>query len=142
MHYEQPVLPRSAGSIPGRRVPQEWPPDRDFRILSIDGGGIRGIFPAAVLADFELGLGGASSIADYFDLAAGTSTGGIIALSLGAGKTSAEIRHLYLTRARTSSRLSPTTPSAAHGSPCARTSSTQRSISTTDLHLSAPCRNF
>lgn len=96
MHYEQPVLPRSAGSIPGRRVPQEWPPDRDFRILSIDGGGIRGIFPAAVLADFESGLGGASSIADYFDLAAGTSTGGIIALSLGAGKTSAEIRHLYL----------------------------------------------
>jgi patatin-like phospholipase/acyl hydrolase len=98
MHYEQPVLPRSAGSIPGRRVPQEWPPDRDFRILSIDGGGIRGIFPAAVLADFETAHCGASSIADYFDLAAGASTGAIIALGLGSGKTSAEIRDLYLTR--------------------------------------------
>ena len=98
MHYEQPVLPRSAGSIPGRRVPQEWPPGRDFRILSIDGGGIRGIFPAAVLADFESRMGGPSSIADYFDLATGTSTGAIIALGLGAGKTSGEIRDLYLNR--------------------------------------------
>ena len=98
MYYEQPVLPRSAGSIPGRRVPQPWPRDRDFRILSIDGGGIRGIFPAAVLADFESSLGGASSIADHFDLAAGTSTGGILALGLGAGKTAAEIRDLYLNR--------------------------------------------
>ena len=87
MSYEQPVLPRSAGSIPGRRVPQDWPRDRDFRILSIDGGGIRGIFPAAVLADFEATLGPGASIADHFDLAAGTSTGGIIALGLGAGKT-------------------------------------------------------
>src|ERR1700689_4994322 len=96
--YEQPTLPRSAGSIQGRRVPQPWPRDRDFRILSIDGGGIRGIFPAAVLADFESSLGGASSIADHFDLAAGTSTGGILALGLGAGKTAAGIRDLYLNR--------------------------------------------
>ena len=98
MSYEQPVLPRSAGSIPGRRVPQDWPRDRDFRILSIDGGGIRGIFPAAVLADFEAVLGPGVSIADHFDLAAGTSTGGIIALGLGAGKTAADIRDLYLHR--------------------------------------------
>ena len=98
MSYEQPVLPRSAGSIPGRRVPQDWPRDRDFRILSIDGGGIRGIFPAAVLADFEATLGPGASIADHFDLAAGTSTGEIIALGLGAGKTAADIRDLYLHR--------------------------------------------
>ena len=98
MSYELPVLPRSVGSIPARRVPQDWPRDRDFRILSIDGGGIRGIFPAAVLADFEAALGPGASIADHFDLAAGTSTGGIIALGLGAGKTAAEIRDLYLHR--------------------------------------------
>ena len=98
MSYERPVLPRSAGSIPGRRVAQDWPRDRDFRILSIDGGGIRGIFPAAVLAEFEASLGLGELIADHFDLAAGTSTGGIIALGLGADKTAAEIRDLYLHR--------------------------------------------
>ena len=83
MSYEQPVLPRSAGSIPSRRVPQSWPADRDFRILSIDGGGIRGLFPAGVLADFEATLGADASIVDHFDLVAGTSTGGILALELG-----------------------------------------------------------
>ena len=98
MAYEQPVLPRSLGSIPERRVPLQWPHNRDFRILSIDGGGIRGIFAAGVLADLEASLGAAASIADHFDLAAGTSTGGIIALGLGAGKTAAEIRDLYLDR--------------------------------------------
>ncbi len=85
MSYHQPVLPRSAGSIPVRRIPQSWPPDRDFRILSIDGGGIRGIFPAAVLADLEAALGAGNSIVGHFDLVAGTSTGGIVALGLGAG---------------------------------------------------------
>ena len=93
MSYEQPVLPRSAGSIPGRRILQDWPRDRDFR-----GGGIRGIFSAAVLADFETSLGPGPSIADHFDLAAGASTGGIIALDLGAGKTATDIRDLYLHR--------------------------------------------
>jgi uncharacterized protein len=98
MSYEQPVLPRSAGSIPGRRVQQNWPADRDFRILSIDGGGIRGLFPAGVLSDFEAGLGGSATIADHFDLATGTSTGGILALGLGAGKSAREIRDLYMHR--------------------------------------------
>lgn len=98
MSYEQPVLPRSAGSIPSRRVPQAWPADRDFRILAVDGGGIRGLFPAGVLADFEAALGADASIVDYFDLVAGTSTGGILALGLGAGKTAREIRDLYLHR--------------------------------------------
>jgi hypothetical protein len=49
----RPGDPRSAGAIPQRRVPQAWPKDRRFRILSIDGGGIRGIFPAAVMAGLE-----------------------------------------------------------------------------------------
>ena len=51
-----------------------------FRILSIDGGGIRGLIPALVLAEFERQTGRA--IADCFDLIAGTSTGGILALGL------------------------------------------------------------
>ena len=52
------------------------------KILSIDGGGIRGIIPACVLADLERRLD--APIAEKFDLITGTSTGGIIALGLTA----------------------------------------------------------
>jgi patatin-like phospholipase/acyl hydrolase len=53
------------------------------RILSIDGGGIRGIIPGQILVILEEKLNKASGnpdgrIADYFDLIAGTSTGGIL----------------------------------------------------------------
>jgi patatin-like phospholipase/acyl hydrolase len=51
-----------------------------FKILSLDGGGIRGVIPAMVLAELETRLG--RPIADAFDLIVGTSTGGIIALGL------------------------------------------------------------
>jgi predicted acylesterase/phospholipase RssA len=51
-----------------------------FNILSIDGGGIRGIIPAMVLAEIERRTG--RRIADMFDLIAWTSTGGILALGL------------------------------------------------------------
>lgn len=51
-----------------------------LNILSIDGGGIRGIIPAIVLAYIEKHTG--KRIADIFDLIAGTSTGGILALGL------------------------------------------------------------
>ncbi len=50
------------------------------KILSIDGGGIKGIIPATVLAYIEERTG--RHIASLFDLIAGTSTGGIIALGL------------------------------------------------------------
>ena len=89
---------RSAGAIPQRRVPQPWPKDRRFRILSIDGGGIRGIFPAAVLAALEKNHAGGRSIASFFDLVGGTSTGGILALGLGAGYTARELLDLYVER--------------------------------------------
>ena len=54
-----------------------------FRILSIDGGGIRGIIPASVLVHVEDKLreetgNDHARIADHFDLIAGTSTGGIL----------------------------------------------------------------
>ena len=52
-----------------------------FQILSLDGGGVKGLFSAAVLAFLEEDHG--LHIADHFDLIVGTSTGGIIALALG-----------------------------------------------------------
>ncbi len=87
---------RSDGTIQKRRVPQPWPKDRPFRILSIDGGGICGILPASVLAELERRYLNEQSIASYFDLIAGTSTGGIIALGLSLGIPAKAIRDLYL----------------------------------------------
>jgi patatin-like phospholipase/acyl hydrolase len=51
-----------------------------IKILSIDGGGIRGLIPALLLAEIEQRTG--KPIADLFDFLAGTSTGGILALGL------------------------------------------------------------
>ena len=64
-----------------------------YRILSIDGGGIRGVFPAAYLAELEKHI--EQPIYKYFDLIAGTSTGGIIAMGLGLGFTAQRILQLY-----------------------------------------------
>ncbi|MCY4529101.1 MAG: patatin-like phospholipase family protein, partial [Chloroflexi bacterium] len=69
-----------------------------FRILAIDGGGIRGVFPAAFLAALENYHLNGRSVARYFDLIAGTSTGGIVALGLGARLRADEIRDLYVNR--------------------------------------------
>lgn len=63
------------------------------RILSIDGGGIRGAFPAAFLAELEDDIG--KPIGDYFDLISGSSTGGIIAIALSLGVPAREILQLY-----------------------------------------------
>jgi len=51
-----------------------------IKVLSIDGGGIRGIIPAHFLAEIERRTGKPSS--ELFDLIVGTSTGGILALGL------------------------------------------------------------
>ncbi len=63
------------------------------RILSIDGGGIKGVVPAASLAELEEALG--ESIAHFFDLISGTSTGGIIALGMGLGIAAADMLRFY-----------------------------------------------
>ena len=60
---------------------------RKINVLSIDGGGIRGIIPASLLIEIEkliktLSRNPEAEIADYFDLIAGTSTGGILAALL------------------------------------------------------------
>jgi patatin-like phospholipase/acyl hydrolase len=67
---------------------------KDFRILSLDGGGICGVFPAALLARLEEHL--EHPIGRYFDLIAGTSTGGIIAIGLGLGLPARDILRLYV----------------------------------------------
>jgi uncharacterized protein len=87
---------RSDGTLSERRRQLPWPKDKRFRILSIDGGGIRGILPASILAEFERQYLGSDSAGDYFDLIAGTSTGGIIALGLSIGLPACEILDLYL----------------------------------------------
>ncbi len=67
-----------------------------FRILSLDGGGVRGAFVASALATFEQATG--RRIVEHFDLIAGTSTGGIIAIGLAMGATAEEIRRFYETQ--------------------------------------------
>ena len=87
---------RSDTILQTRRQPLPWPDDATFKILSIDGGGIKGIFPAGVLTYLEENCLGGQPIGDYFDLIAGTSTGGIIALGLGAGLTARSLLDLYV----------------------------------------------
>lgn len=63
------------------------------RILAIDGGGLKGAMPAALLAALEETTG--KRVVEHFDLIAGTSTGGIIALGLALGLTAKEILSFY-----------------------------------------------
>jgi len=67
-----------------------------MKILTIDGGGMKGLLPALVLAAFESRTG--QSISKHFDLIAGTSTGGIIALGLAAGLPAMRLAEFYLER--------------------------------------------
>ncbi len=69
-----------------------------FRILSIDGGGIRGVYPASYLAYIQEHL--PDPIHRYFDLIVGTSTGGIIALALAFNVPIEQILDLYKTKGR------------------------------------------
>lgn len=65
-----------------------------FNILSLDGGGLRGLFSAVLLARLEREL--KIRITDHFDLIVGTSTGGIIALGLALGLSPRELEAFYL----------------------------------------------
>ncbi len=66
-----------------------------YRILSCDGGGIRGLLAALIVRQLHVELG----ILDRVDLYAGTSTGGILALSLAGGIEIDKLINLYQTRA-------------------------------------------
>lgn len=74
---------------------QPWDKNRPFKILSLDGGGIRGLYGAAILARAEAEITNGRPIASFFDMIAGTSTGGIIALGLGLGVPASRIEKLY-----------------------------------------------
>jgi len=69
------------------------PYSQRFRILSLDGGGIKGAFTASVLSSWESTTG--LRIRDHFDLIAGTSTGGILAIGLGLGEPASSILEFY-----------------------------------------------
>lgn len=66
-----------------------------FQVLALDGGGAKGLFTAHLLACLEADLN--LKVRDAFDLIVGTSTGGIIALALGAGLDPHEIVKHYKT---------------------------------------------
>lgn len=78
--------------------------NKKFKILSIDGGGIKGVFPALFLTLLEDELknrsDGKTQIYQHFDLISGTSTGGIIAIALALGIPAKEIFQLYIDNAR------------------------------------------
>jgi patatin-like phospholipase/acyl hydrolase len=63
------------------------------RVLSIDGGGIKGAMPAAFLSTIEETTG--KRLVDHIDLIAGTSTGGLLALGLGLGLSASDLLAFY-----------------------------------------------
>ncbi len=69
-----------------------------YRILSLDGGGIRGLLTSTVLERLEEASPGFLGKVDLF---AGTSTGAILALGLASGRTPAEMSALYRQHGRT-----------------------------------------
>lgn len=64
-----------------------------FKILCIDGGGIKGLYSAKILEHFEEQF--ECTISDYFDMICGTSTGGLIALGLSLKIPAKELSKFY-----------------------------------------------
>lgn len=77
----------------GRRMNDDA--GKDFWILSLSGGGYRGLFTATVLAEMQKRIQG--DLADKFDLIAGTSVGSILAAALAKGISARELPRLFLT---------------------------------------------
>ncbi|MDR7017064.1 CBASS cGAMP-activated phospholipase [Acinetobacter sp. 3657] len=73
---------------------------RDIKILSLNGGGVRGLFTITLLAELESIIEKREKcenvkIGDYFDLITGTSIGGILALGLASGKSARELKEAF-----------------------------------------------
>lgn len=71
---------------------------KPYRILSIDGGGIRGVIAAQLLKKIEENRLQNSSLYEHFDMFVGTSTGAVIAAAISTGKTAAKLVSLYQTK--------------------------------------------
>ena len=67
-------------------------PDR-FQILSLSGGGVRGLYTARVLEELEHRFD--TSVSKHFDIICGTSIGGILALGVAAGLPASFIREKF-----------------------------------------------
>ena len=65
------------------------------RVLSIDGGGIRGVFSAAVIEQMEK-VNGGKPACEIFDCFVGTSAGSIIAAGLAAGYSAGELKNTFI----------------------------------------------
>lgn len=71
---------------------------RPFTILSIDGGGIRGLIPAKVLSDLEAELqkeNPSTKLYERFDLICGTSTGALLAIGIALGIPASQLETFY-----------------------------------------------
>jgi uncharacterized protein len=92
---EAPSYPSLVEEVASRHLSQHSLQKTAVRILSIDGGGIRGILPLYYLAKLEEQTGRPAY--EMFDLIAGTSTGGMIALALSVAPAR-EVLRLYVER--------------------------------------------
>ncbi|MBK1632644.1 hypothetical protein CKO31_18230 [Thiohalocapsa halophila] len=72
---------------------------KPYRILTLDGGGVRGIIPVLWLERLEKYLGG--PVYTHFDLIAGTSVGAILGCAFAQGMTASEVRAMWLDAAHT-----------------------------------------
>ncbi|XP_058772791.1 patatin-like protein 1 [Vicia villosa] len=81
---------------------EEVKPVNFITVLSIDGGGVRGIIPGVILAYLESQLqeidGADARLADYFNVIAGTSTGGLITAMLATPDPESNNRPLFAAR--------------------------------------------
>ena len=92
------ILPKDLASDAARD--RHWFGPGPKRILSIDGGGVRGVIALAFLERYEALLneqaGRPVRLCDHFDLIGGTSTGSIVATALSLGFSAAQVRDFYL----------------------------------------------
>jgi predicted acylesterase/phospholipase RssA len=78
---------------PATPIPRK---EKEFRILALSGGGYLGVYTAALLADLEERVG--EPLGRRFDLIAGTSVGGILAVGLGYELPMRQMLALFLER--------------------------------------------
>ena len=65
------------------------------KILSIDGGGMKGYVPCSVLVELEKRMG--KPCYEVFDMVSGTSIGGILACLISSGKSASEALEFFTT---------------------------------------------